>query len=299
MTDVLEAPGVALTAERLVALRPLALAGGEMPGATPLPGAFRSRRRGQGHEIADLREYVPGDDLRHMDRGATARTGTPHVRTFEEERDRVTLLVADFRPPMLWGLSRAFLSVAAAEALTLIGWRAVTEGGRVGLLAMGPGAPVVVPVRGRTRGMLDVIGGLVRAHRAALAAAGGGPLMQRELDRLARIAPRGAEVVIASNFEAPGPDIDSVLGELSRRTLLRLLDVADGLSDRLPRGSYPIRLPGGARVRARIGARPPAPEPSRRVAGHATTQIDAALPVAELARRVVPLTGEGRWPTAR
>ena len=300
MSGALEAPGVALTAAGLIALRPLALSGAAGTTATALPGAFRTRRRGQGHEIADLREYVPGDDLRHIDRGATARTGTPHVRTFEEERDRVTFLVADFRPPMLWGLSRAFLSVAAAEALVLIGWRAVEDGGRVGLLAMGAGAPTVVPVRGRTRGMLELIGGLVRAHAVALGdATAAVPPMDRDLGRLARIAPRGGEIVIASNFEETGEGIEAALGDLARRGRLRLLRVGEGLTDRLPGGSYPIRRPDGARMRVRVGGYARPPEPSPRIAGQGPTTIDAALPVAALARQIAGTGGEARWPRAR
>ncbi|PIL21498.1 hypothetical protein P775_03965, partial [Puniceibacterium antarcticum] len=161
MNPALDVPGIALRAEALIAMR--AGTGAQEGPLSALPGGFVTKRRGHGQEVADVRAYVAGDDIRHLDRGATARTGALHVRQFQEERDRVTLLVADFRPCMLWGTRRAFRSVAAAEALAMIGWRGVAEGGRVGLFALGAGDPVVVPVRGRVRGMLGVIGGMVRA----------------------------------------------------------------------------------------------------------------------------------------
>ena len=228
--------------------------------------------------MADLRAYVAGDDIRHLDRGSTARTGVPHVRTFREERDRALLLVADFRPPMLWGLRRAFRSVAAAEALAMIGWRAVEAGGRVGLLALSAGPPVIVPIRGRVRGMLAVIGGMVRAHAAALDLARSGardaPPLLDGLTRVERVAPAGAEIVLASGFERTGPALQDRLRALGRRHALRLLAVTDGLTDRLPPGAYPIRLPDGTRHRARIGSgtlRPDAPG----IAGLPLSTIDA------------------------
>ena len=289
MNAALDAPGVRLTTEGLIATRAVALRTAGAAALSALPGTFGAKRRGQGQDVVDLRDYVPGDDIRHIDRGATARTGTIHIRTYREERDRSVLLVADFRPPMLWGLSRAFLSVAAAEALCLLGWRMVEGGGRVGLLAIGPASCTVVPVRGRTNGMLAVIGGLVRAHAEALRAApvDGPPVpLDRDLARAARIAPRGGETAIASNFEDPGPRFDGVLDALSARGPLRLLDIRDGLVRRLPRGAYPVRRGDGTRLRIRVASQAPAETAPRRIAGRAATHLDAAAPVAELARRL-------------
>ena len=98
-------PGVALSAEGLIALRHVALQARGAPVLADLPGGFATRRKGHGQEVADVRPYVAGDDLRHLDRGTTARTGSLHVPQFVDERDRVTLLVADFRPAMLWGVT--------------------------------------------------------------------------------------------------------------------------------------------------------------------------------------------------
>ena len=121
----LQGPGVALRSDDLIALRQVAIMSDAAPVLAALPGGFPTRRKGHGLEVADMREYVAGDDLRHLASSATARTGRLHIRQFSEERDRITLLVADFRPNMLWGLKRAFRSVAAAEVLALIGWHVV------------------------------------------------------------------------------------------------------------------------------------------------------------------------------
>ncbi len=287
MEPLLDIPGVALDAERLIALRDLAVE--RDVGAPPaaIPGGFLSKRRGSGQEIADTREYVAGDDIRHLDRGSTARTGVLHIRRFQEERDRVTFLVLDLRPSMLWGTGRAFRSVAAAEALALVGWRAVEDGGRVGLMTLGAGGPEIVGARGRTRGMLGVIGGMVRAHRAAIAAALEGRAEEPELDGLLvpleRISPRGAEVMLASGFDVPGAGLRARLGEVAQKRHPFLIEVQDRGPGGLPEGRYPVRVRGGAvRVLRVSGAGPGEAAPD----GFAKLVIEAAAPVGETARRL-------------
>ena len=280
MSGALQAPGVRIGAEALIALRGVALRAPDPSRLAALPGGIVTRRRGQGQETADLREYVPGDDIRHVDRASTARTGRPHVRTFREERDRTTLLVADFRPSMLWGTRRALRSVAGAEALAILGWRLVEGGGRVGLLAVGAGPPVVIPARGHARGMLAVIGGLVRAHDAALQMALGGarrdPPLDEALARVTRLAPRGAEVIVASGFDAPGDELGDRLGRLSARQGLRLLMIADGATQALPPGTYPVQLPDGTRRRVRIASAAAAAPRDETLEGHPLFRLDAA-----------------------
>ncbi|TXN65030.1 DUF58 domain-containing protein, partial [Methylobacterium sp. WL6] len=118
-------PAFHLSGEALMGLRHLA-----RRGVTPatrtlagLPGGIVTKRRGRGSEPDDVRLWSEGDDRRHIDRNATARTGILHVRTHHDERDRAVVLLADFRPSMLFGTRRALRSVAAAEALALLGWR--------------------------------------------------------------------------------------------------------------------------------------------------------------------------------
>lgn len=249
--------GVSVTADSLIALRHGARRHLAEPGGTSaLPGGFAISRRGNGQIIADSRLYMPGDELRHVDRGATARTGELHIRTYHEERDRLRFLIADFRPCMLWGMRRALRSVAAAEALAWLGWQTVDSGGRVGLLAITAGERVHVPSRGRVRGMLAVIGGLVRAHRIAIDAAPRGladPPLDNSLTGLDKLVPRGSEVLLASALDTPGADLDSVLGELSRHRNLRCLLVGDAGLDRLPAGSYPVVRADGTMMPLRYG----------------------------------------------
>ena len=82
MTEALSAPGVALRPDPVIALRRRVLSAETPPVLAALPGGFATRRKGHGLEVADMREYVAGDDIRHLDRGTTARTGRLHIREF-------------------------------------------------------------------------------------------------------------------------------------------------------------------------------------------------------------------------
>jgi len=295
VTEALEQPGVRLRAADLIALRAHALTGpGDLQQCASLPGGYATRTKGQGIEVADIRDYMPGDDIRHLDRASTARTGKLHVRQFQAERDRVRYVVADMRSTMLWGLRRALLSVAAAEALVLDAWPLIEQGGRVGLLAVTDRDVSVVPPRGRIRGMLDVIGGLVEAHAEALQAAQAPTAepalsLEQALHRLERLAPSGSEIVIASGFDAPGPELTRVLDALSRRRAIQLLLITS--TEALPAGRYPVRLADGRRTNLYVGAND-AVRVVAQVAGREALVVDAAAPLAEMARTIARYSDE-------
>ena len=299
MTDAGLPPGATLRPEALIALRRLVLRSSEAPVLSPLPGGIATRHKGAGLEVADLRDYAPGDDLRHLDRGATARTGRPHVRLFQEERDQIAWLVADFGPSMFWGITRAFRSVAAAETLALIGWSVIESGGRVGLLALTSGGPVIVPARPRVRGMLDVIAGLVAAHAEALDSILSrgmreDPPLDRELLRAERLAGTGSGLFVASGFDAEGTGLADRLGDLARRRDVSLYLVTAAMAGQLPAGRYPVRLSDGRRVRIRASGQVAVPPEHVTVAGRPALVVDAADPPSKTALRLGLRQSAGR-----
>jgi uncharacterized protein (DUF58 family) len=249
---------IELKANYLISLRALASTRLPAQSATSLPGGLVTRRRGRGLETADLRAFTHGDDPRHIDRNATARLGQPHVRTFHAERDRTTVLIADFRPSMFWGTRRTLRSIAAAEALCLIGWRAVQSGGRVGVIALTATGPEFAPPRGRDRGMTQAIGCMVIAHALASERVDlSDPNLDQVLPMARRISPRGAEVILASGFDTLGPKFAEEAKVLAQRRSLSLLHVTDGLETDPKPGSYWLRHPDGSLHRAEIGTPKP------------------------------------------
>jgi uncharacterized protein (DUF58 family) len=105
-----------------------------------LQGEHRQRRVGEGSELAELREYQPGDEVRRIEWNVTARTGTPHVRVHQGERDVAVWLLVDRSPSMDFGTtlrSKRDLAVQASLALAHV---ALRRGDHVGAMVY-PGGP--------------------------------------------------------------------------------------------------------------------------------------------------------------
>ena len=260
--DVYDASGIHLSGETLMGLRHLARRGASPTTRTlaGLPGGIVTKKRGRGSEPDDVRLWSEGDDMRFIDRNATARTGELHVRTHHDERDRAVALLADFRPSMLFGTRRALRSVAAAEALALLGWRVVGDGGRVGLIVAGAGEPTVIRPAGGERAMTAVTGALAHAHAAALALSDrDDPPLGPFLTLARALLPSGGHLVMASALDAAGADFETLLTVLAERLSIRLLLVSDAFERERPRGFYPFATPDGQRGTIQAGRSEHAP----------------------------------------
>lgn len=122
--------------------------------AKMLPGDRRAAGVGAGTELAQLRPYEIGDDVRQLDPAATARTGQPHVRLHVPERSLTTWIVLDVSPSMAFGTAKR-LKADVAEGVTLVfGRLGIRRAGSVGLVAFGAAAPRVLPPRGAKPGLV-------------------------------------------------------------------------------------------------------------------------------------------------
>ena len=158
----LHADGITPTLAELVALRASAL-GRRAPrrGRHGVSGHALSPLRGRGMEYAESREYAIGDDARHIDWRLTARSGKPHTKLFQAERERLTLIVADTAPALYFGTRVRFKSVQAARAGAVAAWAAVRDGDRIAALR-GSVREAPVPPAAGPRGALRVLDALVR-----------------------------------------------------------------------------------------------------------------------------------------
>lgn len=154
--------GITPTLAELVALR--GVAGGPRAarhGRHGASGQALSPLRGRGMEYAESREYVAGDDARHIDWRLTARTGRAHTKLFQAERERLTLIVADTAPSLYFGTRVRFKSVQAARAGAVAAWTAARGGDRIAALRGSRREPPVAPASG-SRGALRVLDALAR-----------------------------------------------------------------------------------------------------------------------------------------
>jgi len=97
-----------------------------------LGGKHASKLRGRGLDFEEVRNYVPGDDIRNIDWKVTARTQKTHSRVYSEEKEKPTLIVVDQSKSMFFGSQKRTKSVVAAELAALTAFKILKEGDRVG-----------------------------------------------------------------------------------------------------------------------------------------------------------------------
>jgi uncharacterized protein (DUF58 family) len=167
--------------------------------ARGLPGDRRAPGVGIGTELAQLRPYQVGDDVRHIDPAATARTGEPHVRMHVPERTLTTWIVLDVSPSMAFGTT-ARLKADVAEGVALVlGRLAVRRAGAVGLVRFGFGERAhVLPPRGAKPGIVALRRAL--AEGVATDGQGRADALTDALARVGRVARGPGVVAIVSDF---------------------------------------------------------------------------------------------------
>jgi uncharacterized protein (DUF58 family) len=116
-----------------------------------LAGQTESVFKGRGIEFEEVRPYVPGDEVRDIDWNVTARFGQPYVKRFVEQRELTIILVVDISRSMRFGTAGPEKRELAAELCAILGFAALRNDDRVGLvLAAGKVEHVVPPARGRS-----------------------------------------------------------------------------------------------------------------------------------------------------
>jgi uncharacterized protein (DUF58 family) len=195
-----------------------------------VPGEHRAPGIGGGIELAQVRPYVPGDDVRAIDWNVTARMREPHVRVPVAERALTTWLLLDSSASMHFGTAdRRKADVAEGVAL-VIGQLATRRANRLGVLAFGGGEPRTLPPRQGRAGLL----GLLLALRGDVPAEGGGATsLGAALRRAGALARQSGLVVLVSDFRGPR-DWTAPLRRLRAHHALLAVEVRDPREQQLP-----------------------------------------------------------------
>jgi len=131
-----------------------------------LSGRHASKLRGRGLNFEELRNYLPGDDTRNIDWKVTARTRTPYVRVYTEEKDRTVWLLIDQRVGMFFGSKERMKSVVAAEVAAISAWRVLSVGDRVGALVFNDSEISVVPPHRSRERVMQILKQVVEKNHA-------------------------------------------------------------------------------------------------------------------------------------
>jgi uncharacterized protein (DUF58 family) len=187
-----------------------------------LAGDYRSAVLGVGTELAQVRPYEPGDDVRRIDWNVTARTQTPHVRVHLAERVLVSWLVLDVSASMAFGTAERRKADVAEGVALAVGHIATRRGNRLGVVSFGGAEDIALPPRPGRVGLL----GLLEALRAEPPGAGAGTTITEVLARAGAIARQRALVAVVSDFRGERGEREPEW----RRPLLRLASRHDVLA---------------------------------------------------------------------
>jgi uncharacterized protein (DUF58 family) len=199
-----------------------------------LAGGYRTAHRGTGTDLAGLRDYVEGDDARHIDWNVTARLNEPQLRLFTEDRELTAWLVLDRSASMTVGPPGRGKDDVLGELAVVLARLLGRGGNRVGALLYDTGAVRTVPPGSGRRHALRIGAELARSAGAARPGEHGGTTdLAAMLDAVAKLARRRALIVVISDFIGDGDWERSLLRLVPRHEVvaLRVVDAAD---DELP-----------------------------------------------------------------
>jgi uncharacterized protein (DUF58 family) len=221
-----------------------------------LSGRFASRMRGRGLNFEEIRDYRAGDDVRSIDWKVTARLQKPHVRVFNEERDRQALLVVDQRLSMFFGSRFAMKSVTAAQAAAIGAWRVLGVGDRVGAIVFNDGDLVEIKARRSRATVLQVLSAIV-AQNQALGVGRGlltAPVMlNTALEHAERRALHDATIIVISDFDGADEATRRMIGAMTRHNDVVALLVHDPLQSDLPASASMTVTDGELQIELEVG----------------------------------------------
>jgi len=190
-------------------------------------GEYHSVFKGRGMSFSEVREYQYGDDIRNIDWNVTARTGSPFVKIFEEERELTVMLVVDVSASGDFGSTEQLKGELAVELCALLAFSAIQNNDKVGLIIFSDRVEKFVPPRKGRKHVLRVLRELFY-HQPE----GRETDLTVALDYLNHVQRRRATVFLVSDFLAE--DFQKPLAVAGRRHDLIAVRVGDRREEELP-----------------------------------------------------------------
>ena len=198
-------------------------------------GEYLSSFRGQGLDFDDFREYQHGDEVRFIDWNVTARMNLPYVRKFREERELSVMLAVDVSGSADYGSVSLSKREVAAETAAVLGFSALHNGDKVGLVIFADEPLLFIPPKKGSRHLLRMIREILVAKPAKP-----GTSVAAACDFLVRTLRRKSLVFMISDFYSD--PLDRPIGKLARKHETVALRVMDQLESILPKAGKVVMI---------------------------------------------------------
>jgi uncharacterized protein (DUF58 family) len=198
-------------------------------------GEYLSSFRGQGLDFDDFREYQHGDEVRFIDWNVTARMNTPFVRKFREERELSVVIAVDVSGSADYGSVSLSKREIAAETAAVLGFSALHNGDKVGLLIFAHEPILFIPPEKGSRHLLRMIREILVAKPTQP-----GTSVSEACDFLVRTLRRKSVVFLISDFFSD--PLEKPIGKLAKKHETIALRVLDPLEAKLPKGGKVVMM---------------------------------------------------------
>lgn len=198
-------------------------------------GEYLSSFRGQGLDFDDFREYQHGDEVRFIDWNVTARMNAPFVRKFREEREMSVVIGVDVSGSADYGSVSLSKREIAAEAAAILGFSALQNGDKVGLLIFADVPLLYIPPEKGSRHLLRMIREIL-----VLKPSQPGTSIAAACDFLVRTLRRKSLVFLISDFFSD--PLDKPLGKLAKKHETLALRVLDPAETTLPKAGRVVMI---------------------------------------------------------
>lgn len=186
-------------------------------------GEYHSAFKGRGMSFSEVRDYTYGDDVRNIDWNVTARTGSPHVKIFEEERELTVMLVIDVSGSSFFGTRKQFKNDLITELSAVISFSALTNNDKVGAILFTDKVEKYIPPAKGKKNILRIIRELLYFEPE-----GRSTDLSVALDYLNNVQKKRAIVFVMSDFRTPGYEKSLVIGARKHDIIgMMLYDIAE------------------------------------------------------------------------
>lgn len=223
--------GVITSSQELIALKRFAQRKPPKGASKGLKSAhYLSHFRGRGMDFAEVRHYQAGDEIKHMEWRVTARSGRPHIKVYQEERERPVVILVDFSLSMYFGTREAFKSVIAARLAALLAWTSIKQGDRVGGLLFSNSCHSEFVPRKRESSILPFLAALSHyTEQLNPPETGHSTTLAEELRRLRHVTKPGSLIILISDFYQVDRHCEKHLSRLRCHNDLIAYHVCDAL----------------------------------------------------------------------
>lgn len=170
-------------------------------------GEYHSAFKGRGMSFSEVREYGYGDDVRNIDWNVTARTGSPHIKIFEEERELTVMVLVDISQSSIFGTKNQFKNELMAEITAVLAFSATINNDKVGAILFSDEVEKYIPPKKGRSHILRIIREVIYHEPKS-----NGTNLQAALEYLTNVQKKKSIAFILSDFMTSGYENAMAIG---------------------------------------------------------------------------------------